>query len=121
MIECYCRVAVLKMGNISLRVVIGTTSLAFQTSVPTITQPMLLDVTSLFMPTCLDPPCLRGQCRLLHSLPWNCKSFKWSFNAYNKIHTGNVCTYTGFNKYSAWFVQDRNQCHGGDENGKYCA
>ena len=35
-------------------------------------------------------PCLRGQCKLLHSSPWNCKSC----NAYNQIHTGNYLTYT---------------------------
>ena len=28
-------------------------------------------------------PCLRGQCRLLHSSPWNCMFF----NAFNYIHT----------------------------------
>ena len=50
-------------------------------------------------------PCLRGQCKLLHSSPWNCKSF----HAYNYIHISNglTYTYTGYVQqlYSVYVVQ----------------
>ena len=41
------------MGNTAPRVIIEPTSLAFQASVLTITQPRLSDVTTLRMLTCL--------------------------------------------------------------------
>ena len=37
--------------------------------------------------------CLSGQCRLVHSSPWNGKPIKWPFNAYNYIDAGNALTY----------------------------
>ena len=66
-------------------------------------------------------PCLRGQCRLLHSSLRNCKSF----NASDYIHKGSnrTYTYTGSTTIQhiacpgswSWY-----QCHAGNENGKYC-
>ena len=50
--------------------------------------------------------CLRGQSRLLHLSPWNCKSP----NAYNYIDTGNGFTYTSIGQvqqpYSVQLVKD---------------
>ena len=76
-------VGVMKMVNTVPRARIKHTSLAFQASVLP-----LHHVGSLMSPVypCLPvyvALCLRGQCRLLHSPPWNCKSF----NVYNYIHT----------------------------------
>ena len=55
----------------------------------------LPNVTNLPTHTCLcGLPCPRGQYRLVHASPWNCKSLKWPFNAYNYIHTGSAITVT---------------------------
>ena len=73
-------------------------------------------------------PCLRGQCRLVHSYPCN---FKY-FNAYKYIHTrdGLTYTYTGrFNNDTAQHIACTGSCsgqpvsshHGCDVNGKYHA
>ena len=74
-------VGVTKMGNNVPRAGLELTSLALQASVLP-----LHHIDSLKSP--LYPrlpgwvaPCFRGQCRLLHSSPWNYKSF----NAYNCI------------------------------------
>ena len=60
-------------------------------------EPTSWPVGSLMSPLYPYPPVdaapyLRGQNRLLHSSPWNCKPF----NAYNYIHIGNgfIFTYT---------------------------
>ena len=94
---------VMKIGNIVPRAGIEPTFLAFRASV------LLLHHIGSPMSPCLPVyagPCLRRQCRLLHSSPWKCKPF----NAYNYIHTGNglIYTYTGWlqEPYSAQFVQD---------------
>ena len=81
---------VMKMGNLVPRAEIECTSLAFRASVLSITPSGHRDVTILLtpMPTCLCN--LRGQCRLVHLSPLNCKPV----NDY--IHTGNdlPSTYT---------------------------
>ena len=107
------------MGNTVSRAGLEPTSLAFWASVLP-----LYHVGSLISLLYACPPvyaasCLRGQCRLLYSSPWNCKPF----NAYNYIRT---YTYTRQvqQPYSAQLVLDHghgNQCCGCDENGKYCA
>ena len=86
-----------KWGNIVPRAGIKPTSLAFQASVLP-----LFHIGSLISP--LYPnlpvyaaPCLRGQCRILHLSPWNCKSF----NAYNYIHTSNGLTQSRINNHTA--------------------
>ena len=81
---------VMKMGNIVPKAGIEPITLVLQPSVLP-----LHHVGSLMSPLYPHPPvyvaaCLRGQCRVLHSSPWNCKSC----NAYNYIHIGNGFTYT---------------------------
>ena len=71
---------VTKMGNTVPRAGLEPTSLAFQASVLP-----LHHVGSLIYVA----PCLRDQCRLLHSPPWDYKSF----NTFNYTHTGNGLTY----------------------------
>ena len=84
----------MKMGNIVPSAEIKPTSLAFQASVLPVQHVGPPDVThhSPLYPrlSVYVAPCLRGQCKLLHLLLWNCKSV----NAYNYIHTGNGLTYT---------------------------
>ena len=67
-----CVVDVMKMGNIVPRAESETTSLVFQASVLP-----LHHICALMLPLYPRPvyvaPCLRGQCSLLHSFPWNCK------------------------------------------------
>ena len=78
-----CVVGVTKMGDIVPRVGIEPTSLAFQASVLP-----LHHIGSLMSPLFPRPHahlCRRSQCRLLHSSPWNCKSF----NAFNYIYSSN--------------------------------
>ena len=63
--------------------------------------------------------CLRVQCRLLHSSPWNCQSC----NAYNHIHIGNYLTYIHthgrFNNHTTHIICTESWsgdlCHGFDE------
>ena len=79
----------MKMGNIVPRVEIEPTSLAFWASVL-----LLHHVGSLISPLyprlpVYTAPCLRRQCKPLHSSPWNCNSF----NSYNYIHAGNGLTH----------------------------
>ena len=69
----------MKMGNVP-RAGLEPTSLAFQASVL-----LLHQLGSLMSPPGYAVSCIRGQLRLLHSSPWNCKSF----NAYDYINTGN--------------------------------
>ena len=83
-------VGVTKIESIVPSAGVDPTSLAFRASVLPLNH-----VDSLMSPLSPYPPvytapCLRGQSRLLHSSPWNCKSF----NAYNCIHTDNGLTYT---------------------------
>ena len=71
----------MKIGNTVPRLGLEPTSLAFWASVLP-----LHHVGALMSPlySCLPvyvAPCLRGECRLLHSSLWKCKSF----NAYNYI------------------------------------
>ena len=78
----------MKMGNNVPREVFKPISLAFQASVLPFHH-----VGSLMSPLypCLPvyvAPCLRDQCRLLHSPPLGIVSY-----AYNYIHTGNDTTY----------------------------
>ena len=80
----------MKMGNIVPRAEIKPTSLSFWARVLTIAPHRLLDVIMLHTPHCLCDSCLRGQGKLLHLCPWNCKHF----NVYNYIHTGKDLTYT---------------------------
>ena len=89
------------MGNIVLKVGIKPTSLTFQANVRTGHH-----LGSLMLPSyphlpVYVAPHLTGQCRLLHSFPFNCKTF----NAYNYIHTCSDITYThtqgGFNDHIA--------------------
>ena len=67
--------------------------------------------------------CLRGQCRLPHSSPCNCKSF----NVYNYIHTCNDLIYihrvgsTTRQCVACTGSWSQHQCRGCDENEKYCA
>ena len=62
---------VMKMGNIVPRAGLKPTSLAFRDSVLP-----LHHVGCPMSPLYPRPPlCLRGQCRLLHSCPWNSMSF----------------------------------------------
>ena len=82
---------VTKMGNIVPRAGFELTSLAFWTSVlPLHHTGSLISPIYPRLPI-YAAPCLRDQCRLLHSFPFNCKSF----NAYNYIYSGNdlLCTY----------------------------
>ena len=83
---------VMKMENIVPRVGLEPTSLVFQASLLPFHH--ISSLTSLLYPRppVYAAPCLRGQCRLLHSSPWNYKSF----NAYNYIHTGNALTCTSY-------------------------
>ena len=108
------------MGNIVPRVGFEPTSLAFQGSVlPLNHVSSLMSSQYPFLPV-YAAPCLRGQRRLLHSSRWNYKSF----NAYNYIHTGNDIYIHGVGSTITQLVQDHghgNQCHGCDENGKFCA
>ena len=113
-------IGVMKMGIIVPRARLEPSSLTFRASVP----PFFLDDTTVPCLSVYVTLCLRGQCRLLHPSPWNCKSF----NAYNYIHTSNYLTYTYRGQvqqlYSLYLTQyhgHANQCHGCDENGKYCA
>ena len=113
-------VGVKKIGTTMPRAGFEPTSLTFRASVLP-----LHHVGSLISPLF---PCLpvyvalgfRGQCRLLHSSPWNRKSF----NAYNYIHTGNAAMVLGSTAIQhvacagSW---SWHQCHGCDKNGKYCA
>ena len=96
----------MKMGNSVPRVGIEPPSLAFQASVlPLHHVGSLLSPIYPHLPIC-TAPCLRGKCRLLHSSPWDCKSFK----AYNYIHTGNGLIYAYIGQvqqpYSTQLVQD---------------
>ena len=114
--------AVMKMGNIVPRAGIKPTSLAFRASVLPLHH--LGSLTSPLFPhlPVYAAPYLRGQCRPLHSSPWNCKLF----NAYNYVPTGNGLTYT-YRSGSATIHRVActgswlwNQSCGYDENGKYC-
>ena len=80
--------SVMEMGNIVSKA--GTHISDIPGQCATIT---LLGTLTLLLYPCppvYGAPCLRGQCRLLLSSPWNSKSV----NAYNYIHTGNGHTYT---------------------------
>ena len=79
---------VTKMGNIVHRMGIEPTSLAFRASVLPLHHVGSLISPLYPRPSVFAPPCLRGKW-LLHSSPWNCKSF----NSYNYIHRGNGLTY----------------------------
>ena len=83
-------VGVMNMGNAVPRAGLEPTYLAFRTSVLS-----LHHVGSLMSPIYLHSPvyvalCLKRQCCLFHSSPWNCKYF----NTYNYIHRSNGLTYT---------------------------
>ena len=84
-----CIMGKMKMGNIVPSTGINPTSLALWASVLP-SQHVGYLMSPLFQgPHVYAVPCLTGQCRLLHSSPWNCKSF----NAYKYIHTGNELSY----------------------------
>ena len=102
----------MKIGNIAPRAGIEYLSLVFWVSVLTIIPLRLPDATPYQCPHVYVAPCLISQGRLLHLSTWNCKSFKWSFNAYNYLHTENVLalypSYTGKvqKPYSTQLAQD---------------
>ena len=105
------------MGYIGPRAGSEPTLLAFWADVLTIKPSRLPDVTMLSMLIYL-----RGQCRLLHSSHWNCKSVKMSFNAYTQPMPLHIYIHMvgAIAIYNAQIVQDSGhdiQCCGRDENG----
>ena len=125
MVMCHATVVgVMKMGNTMPRVGLEPTSLPFWASVLPLHHIGCLVSPLYTCPPVCAAPCLRGQCRPLHSLTWNWKSF----NAYNCIHTGNEWPYICIHRVVSTTIQhiactwswSQHQCHGCDENGKYC-
>ena len=80
----------MNMGNIVPRAGIKLHISGIPGQCATIIPHRLPDVTTISHQPVYVALCLRGQCRLLLSSPWNCKSC----NAYNYLHTGNGLTYT---------------------------
>ena len=94
------------MGNILPRVGLELTCLAFQANILSLHHTCsLMSPLYQHLPVYAAPR-LRGQCRLLHLSPWNCKCFI----DYTCIHTGSELSYIQTGQvqqpYSILLVQD---------------
>ena len=84
---------VMNKGNIAPRAGITPMSVTFWARVLIITPPRLPAVTTLSTLNCLCGSFPDRSMRIILSPPpFNSKSFKWSFNAYNCTHARNAPT-----------------------------